>query len=122
MALPAVKEYYGFVSCGMMREKLGAFAWLSLACFALETLVRESLACAQGLTGLSSSRVTSVPHLSTQVVIKLGRGMFEAPWPWRVRASWAVALAVLSSVWLAWAARSARQSQLARTTVNKTKR
>lgn len=39
MALPAVKEYYGFVSCGMARAKLGAFAWLSLACFALETLV-----------------------------------------------------------------------------------
>jgi phosphatidylserine synthase 2 len=39
MALPAVKEYYGFVSCGMLRAKLGAFAWLSLACFALETLV-----------------------------------------------------------------------------------
>ena len=45
MALPAVKEYYGFVSCGMLREKLGAFAWLSLACFALETLVRATPEC-----------------------------------------------------------------------------
>ena len=47
MALPAVKEYYGFVSCGMMRAKLGAFAWLSLACFSLETLVRAILGCSQ---------------------------------------------------------------------------
>ena len=45
MALPAVKEYYGFVSCGMMRAKLGAFAWLSLACFSLETLVCATLGC-----------------------------------------------------------------------------
>ena len=39
--MPAVKEYYAFVSCDETRVKLGAFAWLSLACLALETLVRS---------------------------------------------------------------------------------
>jgi hypothetical protein len=61
MALPAVKEYYGFVSCGMMRAKLGAFAWLSLACFALETLVCVTLGscrrgCATKLPGVTCFR------------------------------------------------------------------
>ena len=43
MALPAMKEYYIFVSDDEPHAKLGAFAWLSLACFALETLVRTPL-------------------------------------------------------------------------------
>lgn len=112
MALPAVKEYYGFVSCGVARAKLGAFAWLSLACFALETLVRV-------LEAPRCTRMKCEPELPcsspAQVVLKLGRGMFEAPWPRRVRASWAVSLALLSGVWLAWAARSARRARLAQT-------
>jgi hypothetical protein len=40
MALPAMKEFYVFVADDEPHAKLGAFAWLSLACFALETLVR----------------------------------------------------------------------------------
>jgi hypothetical protein len=43
MSLPAVKEYYAYISCDERRPvKLGTFAWLTLACIALETLVRRA--------------------------------------------------------------------------------
>ena len=41
MAMPATKEYYEFITLqrGSRFRKLGTFAWLSLACAALEALV-----------------------------------------------------------------------------------
>ncbi len=74
MALPAVKEYYEFVQLDAPHSKLGTFAWLCLACFALETLV----------------------------VVKLGAGLFSAPLPPRVRACWAAGFVALGGAWVAW--------------------
>ena len=75
-----MKEYYEFV-CSPPHAKLGAFAWLSLACFALETLL----------------------------VIKVGDGMFAAPWPPAVRASWGVGLTLLCGSWALWALSASRR-------------
>jgi hypothetical protein len=78
MALPAVKEYYEFITHDAPNCKLGTFAWLSLACFALESLV----------------------------VVKLGAGLFSAPLPPRVRVCWSAGLVALGGAWAVWALRS----------------
>ena len=83
--MPAVKEYYVFITRGVRSSKLGTFAWLCLASIALETLV----------------------------VVKLGDdGVFSAPAPRHVRLAWSAGLTTLVVAWVAWALRT-RQRQRA---------
>lgn len=118
MALPAMKEFYVFVSDDEPHAKLGAFAWLSLACFALETLVRTRIwsACFPP----APSRRMRRP----QVVLKVGAGsgLFLTPLPRAVRACWTAVVGLLCAVWLAWAWRAGGARQRAAQQPNATAR
>jgi hypothetical protein len=105
MSLPAVKEYYAYISCDERQPvKLGTFAWLTLACIALETLVR----CAAGLPRAAAAEPR---HGSSQVVLKVEEGVLlgGVPWPRAVRLCWSAGLAAIGAAWLGWAVLAMRR-------------
>ena len=76
----ATREYYVFITSeeGMHLTKMGANAWLVIAVALVEIMV----------------------------VVKHGRGMFDAPWPRRVKFFWGTFLAVTAAWLLRWHAKT----------------
>ena len=76
----ATREYYVFITSeeGMHLTKMGANAWLVIAVALVEIMV----------------------------VVKHGRGMFDAPWPRRVQFFWGTFLAVTAAWLLRWHAKT----------------